>query len=66
MATPRSPRRRAFRIGGWLLFLLPLPLLLKVLSALGEGEFGTLVISTIAFGLLLAGAWLTRKGLYQE
>ncbi len=65
MATSRSPRRRPLWIGGWLLFLLPLPLLWKVLIALGKGEFGTFLISVIAFGLLILGAWLTRRGLYQ-
>ena len=65
MATSRSPRRRPIWIGGWLLFLLPLPLLWKLLIALGKGDFGTFLISAIAFGLLLLGAWLTRRGLYQ-
>lgn len=65
MATSRSPRRRPLWIGGWLLFLLPLPMLWKLLIALGKGEFGTFLISAVAFGLLLLGAWLTRRGLYQ-
>jgi len=66
MADPRSPSRRPFRIGGWLLFLLPLPLLAKLLKSLGSGEFGNLLASTLAFGILILGAWLTRKGLDQE
>lgn len=65
MAETRSPRRRPLWIGGWLLFLLPLPLLWKVLIALGKGEFGTFSISVIALGILLLGAWLTRRGLHQ-
>lgn len=65
MASSSPARRRPFWIGGWLLFLLPLPLLAKVLIALGSGEFGTFLISTIALALLLLGAWLTRKGLRQ-
>ncbi|MDH3663507.1 MAG: 5-bromo-4-chloroindolyl phosphate hydrolysis family protein [Alphaproteobacteria bacterium] len=60
-----SIRKRPLWIGGWLLFLLPLPLLAKVFIALGSGEFGSFLISAIALGLLLLGAWLTRKGLYQ-
>lgn len=65
MASTRSPRRRPLWIGGWLLFLLPIPLLAKVLVSLGKGEFGAFLISAIALGLLLLGAWITRKGLYQ-
>jgi len=65
MATSRPSRRRPLWIGGWLLFLLPLPMLWKVLIALGKGEFGTFLISVIAFALLMLGAWLTRRGLYQ-
>ena len=65
MAATRSPRRRPLWIGGWLLFLLPLPLLWKVLITLGKGEFGAFLISVIALGVLLLGAWLTRRGLYQ-
>lgn len=65
MSSAHPVRRRPIWIGGWLLFLLPLPLVWKVLIALGKGDFGTFLISTIALGLLLAGAWLTRRGLYQ-
>lgn len=65
MATSRSPRRRPLWIGGWLLFVLPLPLLWKVLIALGKGEFGTFLVSTAALAILLFGAWLTRRGLHQ-
>ena len=66
MASSRPTRRRPLWIGGWLLFLLPLPLALKTLIALGKGEFGTFLISAIALAILLLGAWLTRRGLYQE
>ncbi|MGI9435536.1 MAG: 5-bromo-4-chloroindolyl phosphate hydrolysis family protein [Geminicoccaceae bacterium] len=65
MASSPTRRRHPFWIGGWLLFLLPLPLLAKVFIALGAGEFGTFLITAIALALLLLGAWLTRKGLYQ-
>ena len=66
MASVRPKRRRPLWIGGWLLFLLPLPLALKVFIALGRGEFSTFLISAIALAVLLLGAWLTRRGLYQE
>lgn len=65
MATSRPARRRPLWIGGWLLFLLPLPLLFKVFVALGKGEFGTFLISAVAFAALMLGAWLTRRGLHQ-
>lgn len=65
MASSRPARRRPLWIGGWLLFILPLPLLAKVFIALGQGEFGTFLISAIAYALLLLGAWFARKGLHQ-
>ena len=65
MASRPTRRRRPLWIGGWLLFLLPLPLLAKVLVSLGNGEFGTFLFSAIAFATLLLGAWLTRSGLRQ-
>lgn len=65
MADRPTPRRRPLWIGGWLLFLLPLPLLVKVVISLARGEFGTLLISVIAAGILLFGAWVTRIGLRQ-
>ena len=52
-------------IGGWLLFLLPLPLALRSLLALGKGEFTSFLITTTALAVLVLGAWLTRRGLYQ-
>ncbi len=60
-ATRHHPRR----IGGWLLLILPLPLLAKMFVALGRGEFGSLLVSAAAFAILMSGAWLTRKGLDQ-
>jgi 5-bromo-4-chloroindolyl phosphate hydrolysis protein len=33
--------------------------------SLGKGEFGGFLLSAIAFGILMLGAWVTRKGLYQ-
>ena len=65
MASSRPSRRRPIWIGGWLLFLLPLPLLWAMLIALGKGAFGGFVTSAAALGLLLLGAWVTRRGLYQ-
>ncbi len=65
MASRPTPRRRPLWIGGWLLFLLPLPLLAKVFVSLARGEFGTFLISAIAVLVLLAGAWAMRAGLKQ-
>lgn len=65
MASRPTSRRRPLWIGGWLLFLLPLPLLVKVFVSLGRGEFGTFLISAIAVAVLFSGAWLTRLGLRQ-
>jgi 5-bromo-4-chloroindolyl phosphate hydrolysis protein len=65
MASRPTRRRRPLWIGGWLLFLLPIPLLLKVLVSLGQGEFGAFLVSAIAAAVLFLGAWLTRMGLRQ-
>jgi 5-bromo-4-chloroindolyl phosphate hydrolysis protein len=65
MARRPAPRRRPLWIGGWLLFLLPLPLLLKVVIWLAQGDFGMFLIGVIAVALLLLGASLTRSGLRQ-
>ena len=65
MASRPTPRRRPLWIGGWLLFILPIPMLIKVLVSLARGEFGTLLISAIAAALLFFGAWVTRLGLRQ-
>ncbi len=65
MASRPTPRRRPLWIGGWLLFLLSLPLLIKVVLSLGRGEFGTFLVSLVTSSILLAGAWSMRAGLKQ-
>ena len=65
MAWSRPSRRRPIWIGGWLLFLLPLPLFWAMLISLGKGALGGFLASAIALGLLLFGAWITRRGLHQ-
>lgn len=65
MASSRPSRRRPIWIGGWLLFLLPLPLLWAMLISLGKGALGSVLSSALALGLLLLGAWVTRRGLHQ-
>lgn len=65
MASRPALRRRPLWIGGWLLFLLPIPLLMKVFIALSQGEFGAFLISVIAVAMLFSGAWATRLGLRQ-
>lgn len=65
MASSRPTRRRPIWIGGWLLFLLPLPLFWAMLIALGKGALGGFLGSAFALGLLMLGAWVTRRGLHQ-
>ena len=65
MASASTLRRRPLWIGGWLLFLLPLPLALKAVISLWRGEFVGLVAGAFAFLVLLLGAWLMRQGLAQ-
>jgi 5-bromo-4-chloroindolyl phosphate hydrolysis protein len=65
MARAPSLRRRPIWIGGWLLFLLPLPLALKAVISLWRGDFGGLFGGALAFAMLMLGAVLMRKGLAQ-
>ncbi len=64
MPGPAAPRRPWF-IGGWLLFLLPLPLALRALSGLWQGDLGSALAGLVPFLVLLAGGLLTRRGLAQ-
>ncbi|MEM9139855.1 MAG: 5-bromo-4-chloroindolyl phosphate hydrolysis family protein, partial [Pseudomonadota bacterium] len=45
-----------------LLFVLPTPILLAALSAMGEAQPFRLVFLLVAYGALLLGAWLVREG----
>jgi hypothetical protein len=54
----RLPRPRAL-----LLFVLPSPLVLASLIALGAGRFGDMLADAAAFGLCMLGAVLTRRGI---
>ncbi len=51
---------------GFLLFLLPLPVLLAALVALGRGSLGGLLGNAAGYALFLAGALLLRHGLLSE
>ena len=64
MASAHASKRR---IGakGWLLFVLPLPLLLKAVMALWSGQLVPLAVSGAGLVLLLLGAWLIRQGFGQ-
>lgn len=51
------------RTRGLLLFLLPLPLLLKALFGLGQGDIGFVIGAGGAYALFLIAALLARRGL---
>jgi len=51
---------------GFLLFLLPVPVLLAALIALGRGSIGGLLGNAAGYALFLAGALLLRYGLLSE
>jgi hypothetical protein len=57
-------RRRHPTLKGTLLFVLPLPLLLAALLALGRGRLGAFTVSAAGFALFLASAYLTRRGIH--
>ena len=54
---------KLLRPKGLLLFVLPAPLLLASIVALGAGQFGNMVADAAAFALYMVGALLTRRGL---
>jgi hypothetical protein len=58
--TPATRRGRVPR--ALLLFVLPAPLLLASIIALGAGRFGDMLADGLAFALCIAGAVLTRRG----
>lgn len=62
--TSSSPKRPLVR--GLLLFLLPLPLLIALLTALGRGQFGAVVGTGAGFGLFMLAAVTARAGLRAE
>ncbi len=51
---------------GVLMFLLPLPVLIAAIMALGRGQLGPLIGDAIGYSLFLAGALLLRRGLLSE
>jgi hypothetical protein len=63
-ATPRNRRalRLRDRVAGWLLLVLPLPLLLKAMISLWTGEVGQLAAAVIGYGLFALAAVCTRRG----
>lgn len=52
--------------GGWLLYILPLPLIPALFISLLRGDFGQSVAVVSSILLFLGGAILTRKGLAKE
>lgn len=62
----RADRVKAWTGGGWLLFILPLPLLPALLPALLQGKVGLSLSLLAAIALLYGGALLTRWGLASE
>jgi len=67
MPTPyrQQVTKRPF-IGGLLLFILPLPILPSVLSALWGGSYIKFGVGLGAFGLFMLGAYLIRRGLHYQ
>ncbi len=51
---------------GMLMFLLPLPVLIAAIVALGRGNLNGLIGNVAGYGLFLAGALLLRRGLRSE
>jgi 5-bromo-4-chloroindolyl phosphate hydrolysis protein len=62
----KKPSDRPPTNKGWLLFLLPLPVLLAALVSLAKGNLPGLVANTMGYALYLSGALLTRRGLKDE
>lgn len=63
LRSARSLRRRS---AGWLLFVLPMPLLLKAILSLWSGDAATLGATSVGFLLMMIAAVLTRRGIHQE
>jgi hypothetical protein len=61
-AGERSAKRRAQRVKGSLLFVLPVPMLIAALLALGSGRLGAFAANGGGFALFMAAAYLTRRG----
>ncbi len=59
-------RVKAWTGGGWLLFILPLPLLPALLFALLQGRVDLSIATLAAIGLFTGGALLARWGLASE
>ena len=57
------PRRRFLGLRGALLWVLPTPLLWGAVIGLGSGHLDKFLADAGGLGLLLAGAWLTWRGL---
>lgn len=51
---------------GLLLFLLPLPVLLAAILALGRGNLRVLLAGTVGYALFLSGAILARRGMQNQ
>ncbi len=63
---PDRWRRSMARGSGGLLFLLALPLGVKAILSLWQGDFTNLLVSALLFLLLFAGALLTRRGVMRD
>ena len=61
--TGAKPSFRSPKVKGFLLFALPLPLLLASIIDLGSGSFAAMIAEGSAFALYMLGALLTRRGL---
>lgn len=61
---PNAPKRPLVR--GLLLFLLPLPLVIALLTALAKGQLGAVLANGTGFGLFMLAAVVARAGLGAE
>lgn len=61
-----SPRFKGWAVRGYGLYLLALPLVPAILVSLVKGDAGRVLVDLGSLGLLLAGAWLVRRGLAAE
>ena len=60
---PIEPAARGVGVRGLLLYVLPLPLLLGAVIGLGAGHLDAFLGDGSGFALLMAGAWLNRRGI---
>ena len=61
-----TPQQKTVHIKGWLLYLLPAPILLSAIFAFLGGNVSQIISNSIAFALFLLAATLAKRGFNQE